>query len=97
MRTGFGRSGGDAIRRIPAAHRAADGLAFAASPTFAIMALVTAAHGGNVADILCAPMDSSLLNGMTNGMTLMYALMSAFHSAPWVRLISGRRDSRTTE
>ena len=34
-------SGGEATRRSPAAARAADGLALSASPTFAIMALLT--------------------------------------------------------
>jgi hypothetical protein len=39
-------------------------------------------------DILCMSMhDASPLNGMA----LMYALMSIFHAAPWLKLISRRR------
>jgi hypothetical protein len=34
-----------------------------------------------------AAQHGSLLNGMVS----MYLLMSAFHSAPWLKLISGRR------
>ena len=58
----------------------------AAAPAFAIMALLTAAHAGP-ADILCsAAHEGSPLSGMT----LMYALMSVFHAAPWVRRVSRR-------
>jgi hypothetical protein len=84
------RSGGSdaATRRNSAAHKAADGLALAASPTFAIMALLTGIFGGGHADLLCAAaLDAVPLNGMA----LMYVLMSAFHSAPWLRLIACRR------
>ena len=57
---------------------AADWLSLAAAPTFALMALLVALAGGSH--------DLSSLNGMA----LMYLLMSAFHSAPWLRLISRR-------
>ena len=41
------------------------------------------------ADMLCsAAHDASPLNGMV----WMYVLMSAFHSAPWLKLISSRRN-----
>ena len=64
----------------------ADWLCLAAAPTFAFMALLTAASGGS--DMLClGGGDASPLVGMTP----MYLLMSAFHSAPWVRLASSRR------
>lgn len=67
---------------------AADWLCLAAAPTFAIMALLTAVFGGGPADALCsAAPDASPLNGMV----LMYLLMSAFHSAPWLKLVSSRR------
>jgi hypothetical protein len=57
----------------------------AATPTFAIMALLTAVHGGGTPDILCsAARDESLLTGMVP----MYLLMSAFHLAPWLRQLS---------
>jgi hypothetical protein len=71
-----------------AAHGAADWLCLAATPTFAIMALLAGVLGGGPLDALCsAAHDASPLNGMV----LMYSLMSAFHSAPWLRLVSRRR------
>ena len=71
-------------------HGAADWLSLAAAPTFAVMALLTLA--GGAPDMLCsAAPDASLLTGMVP----MYLLMSAFHSAPWLKLVSRRRaDSR---
>jgi hypothetical protein len=72
------------------AGRAADWLCLAAAPTFAIMALLTVL-GGGPPDMLCpAAQDASLLSGMVP----MYLLMSAFHSAPWLKLISSRRKRR---
>jgi hypothetical protein len=63
-------------------------LCLAATPTFAIMALMTSVLGGEPPDMLCsAAQDASPLSGMAP----MYLLMSAFHSAPWLKLISGRR------
>lgn len=68
-----------------AASGAAGGLGLAAAPTFALMALLTAVFGGGSPGILCsAAHDASPLSGMT----LMYLLMSAFHAAPWLKLIS---------
>ena len=62
-------------------------LSLAAAPTFAIIAFLTGVLGGPP-DVLCAaPQHASPLNGMV----WMYMLMSAFHSAPWLKLISGRR------
>jgi hypothetical protein len=62
---------------------AARGLQLAAAPTFAAMALLTATAGG-ASDILCAAaLDASPLTGMVP----MYVLMSAFHAAPWLRLM----------
>jgi hypothetical protein len=69
-----------------AVRAAADWLCLAATPTFAIMALLTALGGGQP-DILCAAMHHA---SPFNGMILMYLLMSAFHSAPWLKLICGR-------
>jgi hypothetical protein len=67
---------------------AADWLCLAATPIFAIMALLTAVHDGGQMAMMCSAMpDSSPLDGMVP----MYLLMSAFHSAPWLKLISGRR------
>ncbi len=67
---------------------AADRLCLAAAPTFAIMALLTSVFGGGPADMLCsAAPDASPLSGMVP----MYLLMTVFHSAPWLKLILGRR------
>ena len=69
------------------ATRAADWLCLAAAPTFAIVALLTSVAGGPP-DMLCsAAHEASPLSGMLP----MYLLMSAFHSAPWLKLISSRR------
>ncbi|MBR1146535.1 hypothetical protein [Bradyrhizobium sp. AUGA SZCCT0431] len=65
---------------------AADFLYLAAAPTFAIMALLTSFLGSS--DALCASAGASPLGGMVP----MYLLMSAFHLAPWLKLISHRRN-----
>jgi hypothetical protein len=86
--TGFSLSGG-ATRRTPAALRAAQGLAFLASPIFAFMAWIAAndvppmAHGSAGPSIL--PVD---------GMTAMYLLMSLFHLPPWLKLASAAASDR---
>jgi hypothetical protein len=68
---------------------AAGWLCLAAAPTFAIMALLTAVFSGGPSDVLCAAAhDASPLSGMV----LMYSLMSAFHLAPWLRLIARRQN-----
>ena len=68
----------------------ADYLCLAAAPSFAVMALLTAVLGGPP-DMLCSvAQDASPLSGMVP----LYLLMSAFHSAPWLKLIAGRRTSR---
>jgi hypothetical protein len=61
-------------------------LCLAATPTFAIMALLTGLDGSPI-DRLC----SSGLRAPLGGMVSMYLFMSAFHSPPWLRLIFGRR------
>ena len=65
---------------------AADFLCLAAAPTFAIMALLTCVIGRGSADALCSIAGTSPLSGMVP----MYLLMSAFHAAPWLKLISSR-------
>jgi hypothetical protein len=73
----------------PAALGGADWVYLAAAPTFAIMALVTGIRGGGSHDLFCAAVqDASPLSGMA----WMYMLMSAFHSGPWLKLISSRRN-----
>jgi hypothetical protein len=71
-------------RRQWAALGAAGWLALAAAPTFAAMAVLTWAFGGD-ADVMCGAVHGLSVLG---GMVPMYALMSAFHAGPWVRLMS---------
>jgi hypothetical protein len=67
---------------------AADWLCLAAAPTFAIMALLAGAPDGGPSDMLCVSAQGA---SAPSGMVAMYLLMSAFHSAPWLKLISSRR------
>jgi hypothetical protein len=70
---------------------AADWLCLVAAPTFALMALLTTVFDGGPLEMLCsAAQGASPLNGMVP----MYLLMSAFHSSPWLRMISSRRSGR---
>jgi hypothetical protein len=68
--------------------RAAEWLGFAAAPTFAVMALLTGIQDAGMPDRLC-----SAAHGVSplSGMAPMYLLMSAFHLAPWLKLLSSRR------
>jgi hypothetical protein len=88
-----GIGGRSAMRedRNSIARSAADWLYLAAAPTFAIMALLTGLVGGGPADAMCSMAGTSLVSGMTP----MYLLMSAFHLAPWLKLISGRQAGRS--
>jgi hypothetical protein len=70
-----------------AANAAADWLRLAAAPTFAVMALLTGVLGGGPADMLCSSTQAASPLG---GMALMYWLMSVFHSATWLKLLSRR-------
>jgi hypothetical protein len=65
---------------------AADLLSFAAAPVFAIMALLSGFLGGGDMDALCSAAHGGSLLG---GMVPMYALMSALHLGPWLKLVSG--------
>ncbi|WPO39987.1 hypothetical protein [Tardiphaga sp. 42S5] len=65
---------------------AADWLCLAATPAFALMALLTGVLDSSSPDLLCSTSRSSPWSGMA----VMYALMSLFHTVPWLRLISGR-------
>jgi hypothetical protein len=66
---------------------AAEWLCFAAAPTFAVVALLTAFDSGQQ-DMLCAAMQHASPLG---GMVPMYLLMTAFHAGPWLKLTSRRR------
>jgi hypothetical protein len=77
---GAGAGTGGAVAR-----GAADWLCLAAAPTFAIMALLTGVYGGGSPDMLCSAAQGAL---PLSGMVPMYLLMSAFHSGPWLKLVS---------
>ena len=78
------RHNAGASARSGSAPGVAGWLGLAAAPTFALMALWSALSGGPP-DVFCMQHASPL-----TGMTTMYLLMSAFHAAPWLRLIAGR-------
>ena len=63
-------------------------LGLAATPTFAIMALWNTLFSGHP-DMLCMAIRGS---SAMSGMTMMYLLMSVFHSSPWLKLIATRRN-----
>jgi hypothetical protein len=63
-------------------------LSLAGAPTFLIMALLTGVNAGGMPDGLCSPAHDAW---RLTGMVPMYLLMSAFHLAPWLRLLSTRR------
>ncbi len=89
-----GGSDGGATRfenRNAAARSAADWLGLAAAPIFAIMALLTAVLDGGSRDAICSAMRGA---SPLSGMVPMYLLMSTIHLAPWLKLISNRRDGR---
>ena len=83
-----GAPDGEPVRGNAGAFRAAEWLSLAAAPTFAVMALLTSVFGGGMPDILCSATQGA---SPLSGMALMYLLMSAFHSAAWLRLIASRR------
>jgi len=59
-------------------------LGLAATPAFAMMALMTVCLGGGM-EPLCSAQGS-----LMSGMAPMYLMMSAFHVAPWLRLMTSR-------
>ena len=69
--------------------RAADWVCLAAAPSLAIMALFSGVSSAGPQGICGMMQSSSPLNAMTG----MYLLMSAFHSTPWLNLLTamGRR------
>jgi hypothetical protein len=73
-------------------------LSLAATPSFALMALATALIHDTGADGLCSTGHGAWSIG---GMAPMYLLMSAFHAAPWLKLVAqivpyGRASSSQT-
>ena len=77
-------SGGQALRPSEVARGATRVLALAASPTFAVMALLVAVTSASPAQAICSAAQMSPLGGMAT----MYLLMSAFHLAPWLKLFA---------
>jgi hypothetical protein len=70
-------------RPLSSAFNSSEWLALAASPAFAMMALLTGVADDSPANVLC-----SMSRGLRlSGMPAMYLLMSAFHVAPWLKLI----------
>ena len=61
-------------------------LYLAAAPTFAVMAALAYLSGGN-AEMMCSAAHGAW---PLSGMVPMYALMSAFHSGPWLKWIIRR-------
>ena len=78
----------NAIPAAPAARGPADWLGLAATPTFALMAVLTAILGHGPQDMVCSAAGGAFRLG---GMIPMYLLMSAFHSPPWLKLAASRR------
>lgn len=77
----------NAIFAVDRARRASQGLQLAAAPVCAAMAFATAIAPGASMDMLC-----SASHGFAwGGMTVMYALMSAFHAGPWLRMLAARK------
>ncbi|WP_257170153.1 hypothetical protein [Bradyrhizobium sp. SRS-191] len=64
----------------------ADALRLAASPTFAVMAVLNAMGRDGRADVICSAMPAGAPLG---SMTVMYLLMSGFHLVPWVKRVAG--------
>jgi hypothetical protein len=60
-------------------------LALAAAPTFAGMAILTAAEGHSLPGLLCS---AAMGTSHAGQMWVMYALMSLFHSTHWIRRFS---------
>ena len=66
---------------------AAQYLALAAAPVFALMGLLTFVAGDSHAALLCSEQEPFWL---PTGMTPMYLLMAAFHLPPWLSLARRR-------
>jgi hypothetical protein len=69
----------------PSTIRLSHWLSLAAAPAFAAMALLTGFVESGSPELLCSGLRAA---SPLAGMTAMYLLMSLFHSAPWLKLIS---------
>lgn len=76
-------SDGDRVAPV----RAANWLSLSAAPTFAFMAALAGVLGSSAPDVLCSALSQT---SAPNGMVTMYLLMSGFHLAPWLQLLSRR-------
>ena len=63
-------------------------LSLAAAPAFATMALLTGFLDGRMPDALCSATHGA---SSLTGMIPMYLLMSVFHSASWLRVLTNWR------
>ncbi|MFW7341650.1 hypothetical protein V0R37_08880 [Pollutimonas sp. H1-120] len=76
------RLGGTRNNGFPMTARLVNGLHLAATPTFAVMALLTGLSDDPMNQICSIGAGSPIA-----GMLPMYLLMSVFHSPPWIRLM----------
>jgi hypothetical protein len=77
----------DVMRRLEP-FNVADWLSLAAAPTFALMAVLTGILDSRAHQAWCS---AAMHMAPLTGMVPMYALMSAFHFAPWLKLVSSWR------
>jgi hypothetical protein len=85
MSASYSGASGVPLPPNPFTVRLAAWLSLASAPSFAVMALLTAALDGGRMARACGVEPASL-----EGMVPMYLLMSGFHSAPWLKLIGAR-------
>ena len=62
-------------------------LTLAASPSFALMAFVSAEQSAGPGAMICGV---SLNASPFGSMTVRYVLMSVFHAAPWLKIVGSR-------
>ena len=83
-----GARSGERDGRAPSLARLiAAGLALAAAPTFALMAVLSNMGTAGADPMLCSGAGQTVIGGMT----AMYLLMGAFHLQPWLKLIDTRK------
>ena len=83
----IGARSGERDGRAPSLARlVAAGLALAAAPTFALMAVLSNMGTAGADPMLCSGAGQTVIGGMT----AMYLLMGACHLQPWLTLIDIR-------